>query len=124
MDVKYIIYFFSLSCSPGVPISSMIMDVIAGGAMSIANKILGSMINYITPLTLALAFKMLKYQYGCLQKDEVVKIPWAVHYRDAIDMNYAYDMEFAFPIDIQDPWILNEAVQIVVDHSVNFSSKG
>lgn len=115
---------FSPSCSPGIPITSMLMDVIAGGALTVAKAVFGSMMNYFTPLTLSLGFKMLKFQYGTLQEEEVVKAPWAVHYRDAIDMNYAYDLEFAFPIDINDPSILNDAVKIVVDETTTFSSNG
>lgn len=111
-------------CSPGVPLYSMIMDVISGGALTIASAILGSLQYYLTPLTLALGFKMLKLQYGGAQADQVVKVPWAVHYRDAIDLNYAYDLEFAFPIDIADPEIINKAVQVVVDATFSFSRDG
>ena len=92
--------------------------------MSIGKAIFGSMVNKFTPLTLALAFKMLKFQYGKLQEEEVVKTPWAIHYRDAIDMNYAYDMEFAFPIDITNPEILNDAVKVVVDLTGSYSKHG
>lgn len=92
--------------------------------MSMGKAIFDSMMTKFTPLTLALAFKMLKIQYGKLQEAEIVKAPWAVHYRDAIDMNYAYDMEFAFPIDISDPWILNQAVKVVVDLTASYSKNG
>ncbi len=102
----------------------MIMDVVAGGAMSMEKAILGSMQSKFTPLTLALAFKMLKFQYDQHQNDEIVKAPWAIHYRDAIDLNYAYDIEFAFPIDIKDPKVLNDAVNIVIDHTTSYSKKG
>ena len=92
----------------------MILDLITGGASSIAKAIFGSVFNQLTPLSLSLAFKMLKVQYGWLQHENVVKMPWAIHYRDAIDLTYAYDIEFAFPIDISNPQILIDAVGVVV----------
>ena len=92
--------------------------------MALAKTILGSLLTKITPLSLALGFKLLKFQYGDLQENEVVKIPWAVHYRDAIDLTYAYDMEFAFPIDIDNPVILTEASKTVIDLTKSYSENG
>ena len=92
--------------------------------MSLGKAIFSSMLNKFTPLTLSLAFKMLKFQYGKLQGDEIVKVPWAIHYRDAIDLNYAYDTEFAFPLDIKDPKVINDAVKVVVDTTASYAATG
>ena len=67
---------------------------------------------------------MLKIQYGWLQHENVVKVPWAVHYWDATDMGYAYDFEFAFPIDINNPQILIDAVGVVVSLTKQYSDTG
>ncbi len=67
---------------------------------------------------------MLKIQYGLFQSHENVKVPWAVHYRDGIDLSYAYDMEFAFPIDIENPQVLIDAIQVVIDHTEKYALDG
>ena len=102
----------------------MILDLLTGGALSLAKAIFGSTVNQLTPLSLALGFKLLKIQYGLLQHEKVVKVPWAIHYRDAIDMNYAYDIEFAFPIDIANPQILINTVGYVVSLTDKYSRTG
>lgn len=85
--------------------------------MSIMKSIFGSLVNNLTPVSLALAFKMLKIQYGILQSDNLVKIPWAIHYRDAIDMNYAYDMLFPLTLLIHKcSWMQRKSSLISQSH--------
>lgn len=108
----------------GVPLPSKIMDVVAGEGITLSKNIFGSMFNKFTPVSLAMGFKMLKIQYGLFHSHEHVKAPWAVHYRDGIDLMYCYDMEFAFPIDIENPQVLIDAVQVVIDHTEKYALDG
>lgn len=102
----------------------MLLDVITGVGLTLVKAILGPLFYAITPLTLSLGFTLLKFQYGVRQQEETVKIPWAIHYRDAIDLNYANDIEFAFPIDINNPTIINAAVQDVIEVVQEFIQAG
>ena len=77
----------------------------------------------ITPLFLTLGFQAIKLQYGELQPEQVVKQPWAVHYRDGIDLMPVYDMEFAFPVDINNPVAITKAVKTVVMLTEEYSSQ-
>ena len=42
-------------------------------------------------------------------------IPWAVFFRDGLDFCYSYDMEFFFPMDIDKPDVVINAVKILKD---------
>lgn len=75
-------------------------------------------------MILGLGFQALKLQYGTLQEKEVVKTPWAVHYRDGIDLMPVTDMEFAFPIDINNPIKAVKAIHAVIDITKNYALKG
>ena len=78
----------------------------------------------ITPFTLLSTFQELKFQYGSLQGDEVVRTPWAIHYRDAVDLTPCYDTEFAFPIDIKNPEVLVKAIWAVVRITARYARCG
>ncbi len=78
----------------------------------------------VTPFTLLGAFQQLKFQYGTMQGDEVVRTPWAIHYRDAIDLMPVYDVEFAFPIDIDNPEVLVQAIWEVVKVTARYARFG
>ena len=78
----------------------------------------------LAPLSLGLGYQALKYQYGELQRDEIVKTPWAIHYRDAIDFMTVTDMEFAFPIKLSEPTMAVKAIHAVVDITKEFAIKG
>lgn len=75
-------------------------------------------------INLNLGFQAMKFQYGSLQGDEVVRTPWAVHYRDAIDLMPVYDMEFAFPIDINHPVLAIKAIYACVKVTRHYSLNG
>ena len=68
-----------------------------------------------TPISLMIGFELVKLQYGTFQTEEVVRTPWAVHYRDGIDIMTVYDLEFAFPIDIKHPVKAVKAIREVID---------
>ena len=44
-----------------------------------------------------------------------ILIPWALFFRDGLDFCYAYDMEFLFPMEIEHPTIVFDAVQVLRD---------
>ena len=68
----------------------------------------------LTPFALSAWFEGLKFQYGTLQGDEIVRTPWAVHFRDGIDLTPAYNIEFAFSIDINNPTKAVKAIRVVL----------
>ena len=70
-----------------------------------------------------MGFQTIKKQYGDLQPEQVVKQPWAVYYRDGIDLIPVYDMEFAFPLDISNPTALSNAVKTVVEITEEYASQ-
>ncbi len=78
----------------------------------------------MVPLGTTTGFNVVKKQYGEWQKDEVVRIPWAVHFRDAIDLISVYDLEFCFPIDIDDPTKAVQAVQAVIEITRRYAKRG
>lgn len=95
------------------------MDVAVQGS---GGKILTPMFQNlpeITPYALKAGFHAVKLQYGTLMPDEVVRTPWAIHFRDAIDLMPVYDMEFAFPINIYNPikavMAIKKCVQITAE---------
>ena len=55
------------------------------------------------------------FQYGICRHIETVEMPWALHYMDGVDLTACNDMEFAFPLNINDPQVMMDAVQVVVD---------
>ena len=75
-------------------------------------------------MTLGLTYQELKFQYGTLQHDEIVKTPWAVHYRDSIDLMPVTDMEFAFPINLSKPTKAVEAIHAVVEITKEYAING
>jgi hypothetical protein len=100
---------------PGIPFWSRVIDVAEESAGKFA---LAPMIKHLpgssTPIKLMIGFELLKLQYST-QLEEVVRTPWAIHYRDGIDMMTVYDMEFAFPIDIQHPLRAVKAIRKLVE---------
>jgi len=78
----------------------------------------------LTPYALNIGFQGVKFQYGTLQGDEIVQTPWAVHYRDALDLMPVHDMEFAFPIDINKPTLAVKAIRHVVNVTEHYAKHG
>ena len=109
---------------PGVPFLIKALDLaVHSGGKNVLTP-LQHQYPDLTPLMLGLGFQGLKFQYGKLQGKEVVKIPWAVHYRDGIDLMPCTDMEFAFPIDITDPRNAVKAIHAVVRITKSYAMKG
>ena len=109
---------------PGVPLWSKLMDIALGTVgKSVLTPLMANMPG-VTPFTLMFGYQSVKFQYGTLQGQEVVRTPWAVHYRDAIDLMPCYDIEFAFPIDITDPVVAVKAVQEVVKITARYARLG
>ena len=100
------------------------MDVAKGGLGQALITPLVSNFPGASPFTLLFAFNEVKFQFGTLQGQEVVRTPWAVHYLDGIDLMPCYDMEFAFSIDIKNPITLVKAVQKVVTTTRNYAKFG
>ena len=109
--------------SPGMSLEGMILDVVTGGAMTVAKAVMQTLPEVVELLLFPLSLKMLEWQYG-KQEEEVVKTPWAIHYRDGIDLSYAYDIEFAFPLDINNPTALITAVDAVVKTTRRYATEG
>ena len=99
------------------------MDTLIGALGGTVIVPLLSKLPCITPLFLTMGFQTIKKQYGDLQPEQVVKQPWAVHYRDGIDLMPVYDMEFAFPLDISNPTALSKAVKTVVEITEEYASQ-
>ena len=78
----------------------------------------------LTPFALSAGFEGLKFQYEKLQGDEIVRTPWAVHFRDAVDLMPAYDMEFGFPIDIKNPTKAVQAIRVVLQTTTVYALSG
>ena len=76
------------------------------------------------PVSLMVGFQLVKLQYGATQKEEVVRTPWAIHYRDGIDLMTVYDVEFAFPVDITNPSNVHDAVRRVIDIVQDYAYNG
>ena len=104
-------------------LEGMILDVVTGGAMTVAKAVIQTLPEVVQLLLFPLSLKMLEWQYG-KQEEEVVKVPWAIHYRDGVDLSYAYDMEFAFPLDINNPTALINAVDVVVKTTRRYAIEG
>ena len=77
-----------------------------------------------TPLSVMIGFELVKLQYGTFQTKEVVRTPWAIHYRDGIDKMAVYDVEFAFPTDINDPVNVVKAIRKVINCVKNYAFGG
>ena len=111
-------------CRPGIPFWSKVIDV---ATHTSGRYILTPMMHNLpgtTPASLMVGFELVKLQYGTFQKDEVVRTPWAVHYRDAIDIMRVYDVEFAFPVDIKHPLVVVKAVRKVIDIVEDYAFNG
>lgn len=70
-----------------------------------------------------MGFELLKLEYGT-QLTKVVRTPWAIHYRDGIDIMTVYDMEFAFPVDIKDPKVLVQAITELIKIVRKYAAEG
>lgn len=100
--------------------------------MDIATETLGkyalapmtSILPSSTPISLLVGFELVKLQYGTFQTDEVVRTPWAIHYRDGVDLMRVYDLEFAFPINIKNPVKAVQAIRKVVDIVQKYAYEG
>ena len=77
-----------------------------------------------TPLSVMIGYQLVKMQYGTFQQDEVVRTPWAIHYRDAIDKMTVYDIEFAFPTDINHPLKAVKAIRKVIEIVEKYAFEG
>lgn len=99
------------------------MDTLVGALGGAVIVPLISKLPGVTPLYLAMGFQMVKLQYGVLQPNQVVQQPWAVHYRDGLDLMPVYDMEFAFPLDINNPVALTDAVNTVVTITEQYANQ-
>ena len=75
-----------------------------------------------TPLMLTIAFQALKKRKDFYT--EVVQMPWGVFFRDGLDFCRAYDMEFDFPLDIDNPVIVLQAVKILKDLTRRYAQGG
>ena len=110
-------------CRPGIPFWSRVIDIAqqAGGQYILA-PMMKNFPNSV-PLSLMTGYQLVKMQYGTFQQEEVVRTPWAIHYRDGLDIMKVYDMEFAFPINITNPLLVVKAVrkliEIVEDYAFN-----
>ena len=100
------------------------IDVVGG---SLGKHVLTPLIDRFpesTPFALMFSFEGLKMQYGTLQGYEVVRTPWAIHYRDAIDVMPVYDVEFAFPINITNPELAVKAIHAVITITRDYAKHG
>ena len=77
-----------------------------------------------TPVSLMIGFELVKMQYGTAQKETVVRAPWAIHYRDGIDITRVYDVEFAFPINIKNPLKAVKALKKLADIVEKYAFEG
>lgn len=75
-----------------------------------------------TPLMLTIAFQALKKKKDFYS--EVVHMPWGVFFRDGLDFCRAYDMEFDFPLDINTPDKVIQAVKILKDLTRKYADGG
>lgn len=73
-----------------------------------------------TPFALGIGFEGVKFQYS-QQADEIVRTPWAVHFRDATSLMPVTDLEFAFPISIDFPIRAVDAIRKVMEITKNFA---
>lgn len=89
------------------------MDVAVHTGGKFAFGAIQAMFPQLTPFALAIGFQGVKFQYE-QQADEIVRTPWAVHYRDGIDLMPVQDIEFAFPIDINNPIVAVKAIRAVM----------
>ena len=113
-----------LSCRPGIPFWSRLADVaVQFGGQSVLTPLMRD-IPTATPIALMIGFQAVKMQYGTLQADKVVRTPWAIHYRDAIDIMRVYDIEFAFPTDIKHPVLAVKAVRKVIEITEKYAYEG
>ena len=109
---------------PGIPFWSRLVDFAShtGGKYVLAPMMQN--LPGTTPLSVMIGYQLVKLQYGTLQEEEVVRTPWAVHYRDGIDLMTVYDVEFAFPTDINDPETAVRAMRKVVDIVKDYAYNG
>ena len=116
---------FLLLHRPGIPFWSEVVDVAGetAGKYSISPMLQHVPGISTPPVKLMIGFELLKLEYGT-QLKKVVRTPWAIHYRDGIDIMTVYDMEFAFPIDIKDPQVLVHAIRILIDIVEKYAAEG
>jgi hypothetical protein len=109
---------------PGIPFWSRLVDFAqhTGGEYFLAPMMKN--LPDTTPLSVMIGYQLVKMQYGTFQQDEVVRTPWAIHYRDAIDKMTVYDIEFAFPTDINHPLTVVKAIRKVIDIVEKYAFEG
>ena len=111
------------SYRPGVPFLGKVMDVIVHKGGKAVFGAMQEKAPSLTPFAVGIGFQGVKLQYG-KQADEIVRTPWAVHYRDGIDLMPVYDIEFAFPIDIDKPIVAVKAIRAVLKITKDLASGG
>ena len=99
------------------------LDVLAQGAQAVQGQLM-SVLPGVTPTMLTIAFKGLKTGHPEGYYEEIVAIPWAIFFRDGLDICYAYDMEFLFPVDINNPEIVITAVNILKELTKKYADGG
>ena len=109
---------------PGIPFWSRVIDVAQETSGKYALAPMMKLLPGSTPVSLMIGFELVKRQYGTLQKEEVVRTPWAIHYRDGIDIMRVYDVEFAFPINIKHPLKAVQALRKLIDIIEHYAFEG
>lgn len=109
---------------PGLPFWSKVIDVAQQTGGEYILSPLMKNVPGVTPISLLIGFQLVKLQYGTLQEEEVVRTPWAIHFRDGIDIMRVYDLEFAFPIDIDHPLKAVQAIRKVIDIVKDYAFNG
>ncbi len=96
-------------------------DTLSQGAMGLQGRLMSKM-PMTTPLMLTIAFQALSKKKNSYS--EVVQMPWGVFFRDGLDFCRAYDMEFDFPLDIENPEKVILAVKILKDLTMQYAKGG
>ena len=112
------------SCRPGIPFWSRAIDVAQETAGKYALAPMMKVLPGSTPVSLMIGFELVKMQYGTAQKKKVVRTPWAIHYRDGIDITRVYDVEFAFPLNIKNPLKAVKALRKMADIVEDYAFEG
>ena len=99
------------------------MDVMVHAGGKVAFGEMQKRLPSAAPIAVGVGFQGVKFQYE-KQADEIVRTPWAVHYRDGIDLMPVYDMEFAFPIDIDEPKLAVKAMRAVMEITKKYAAAG
>ena len=96
-------------------------DTLSQGAMGLQGRLM-SKIPATTPLMLTIAFQSLRMKKNSYS--EVVQMPWGVFFRDGLDFCRAYDMEFDFPLNIDNPDKVIQAIKILKDLTRRYADGG